>query len=153
MKKIVALLVVFGLLSSVSLAQSLRDVVCEYQDNNSEMTIVIPSFLFKMGIAFGDLEEEEKEVLNCIDNMKIVVSESNFQNSDFGLLDEGLKSGKFAEVMTVREQDETVRMIVNKKNKRKSELLMLVESDDENVLMLFNFHGEPDFKKFACLVD
>lgn len=153
MKKIVALLMVFGLLSSVSLAQSLRDVVCEYQDNNSEMTIVIPSFLFKMGIAFGDLEEEEKEVLNCIDNMKIVVSESNFQNSDFGLLDEGLKSGKFAEVMTVREQDETVRMIVNKKNKRKSELLMLVESDDENVLMLFNFHGEPDFKKFACLVD
>lgn len=144
---------IFGLLSSLGYAQNLRDVVREYQDNNSEFTIVIPSFLFKMGLAFGDLEDDEKEVLQCIDNMKIVVSESNFKKGDFGLLDDGLKSGKFAEVMTVREKDETVRMIVNKRNKRKSELLMLVESDDENVLMLFGFHGEPDFSKFVCLVD
>jgi hypothetical protein len=30
---------------------------------------------------------------------------------------------------------------------------MLVESGHENVLMLFNFHGEPDFKKFLSLAD
>lgn len=153
MKRIVAFLVVFGMLTSISIAQNLRDVVREYQDNNSEFTLVIPSFIFKMGIAYGDLEEEEREALKCVDNMKIVISESNFKNNDFDLLNKGLKSGKFAEIMTIQEQDEKIRMIINKKNSRKSELLMLVESDDENVLMLFNFHGEPDFKKFACLVD
>ena len=44
-------------------------------------------------------------------------------------------------------------MIMNQKTKRKSEMLMLVESDDENVLMLFDFHGEPDLKKFMALTD
>lgn len=154
MKKVVTLLMVFTLLTSLSFAQeSLKEVVREYQDNNSEFTLVIPSFLFKMGITYGDLEDDEREALECIDNMKIVISESNFNKNDFSLLEKGLKSGKFAEIMTIQEQDEKVRMIINKKNSRKSELLMLVESDDENVLMLFNFHGEPDFKKFACLVD
>ena len=44
-------------------------------------------------------------------------------------------------------------MIMNQRTKRKSEMLMLVESDDESVLMLFNFHGEPDFGKFLSLTD
>jgi hypothetical protein len=30
---------------------------------------------------------------------------------------------------------------------------MLVESYNEKVLMLFDFHGEPDFKKFLSLAD
>jgi len=32
-------------------------------------------------------------------------------------------------------------------------MLMIVESNDENVLLLFNFYGEPDMKKFMSLAD
>jgi hypothetical protein len=154
MKRIVTVLVILTpAISNIFAQESLRDFVKEYQNNNSEFTLVIPSFLIKTGAAFGDLEEEEKEMLSQIHDMKIVISESRFHKSDFSLLEEGIKSGNFQEVMTVNDGGEKVRMIMNKKSDRKSEILMLVESYNEKVLMLFDFHGEPDFKKFLSLAD
>lgn len=154
MKRIVTIMMVLVLTTiTVSAQNTLSDVVRDYQRENSEFTLIIPTFLIKLGLAFGDLEEEEREVLKMIDDMKIVVSENRFGNNDFAMLDEGIRNGNFQEVMTVREQNETIRMIMNKKNKRKSEMLMLVESNDENVLMLFDFYGEPDLKKFMSLAD
>lgn len=154
MKRIVSILLVAILSTAGVVAQeSLKDVVKDFQRNNSEFTLVIPSFLIKLGLTYGDMEEEEREVLKMIDNMKIVISENHFHKADFPLLDEGIKNGNFVEMMTVRERDETVRMVMNQKSERKSEMLMLVESDDGNVLMLFDFHGEPDFSKFVALVD
>ncbi|NOQ24705.1 MAG: DUF4252 domain-containing protein [Bacteroidales bacterium] len=154
MKRIVTVLVILTIaISNIFAQESLRDVVKDYQNNNSEFTLVIPSFLIKMGAAFGDLDEEEKEMLSQIHDMKIVISESQFQKSDFTLLEDGIKSGNFQEVMTINDGGEKVRMIMNKKSDRKSEMLMLVESYNENVLMLFDFHGEPDFKKLLSLAD
>ena len=154
MKRILTTLSIVILTVSGLFAQnSLRDVVRDYQNKNSEFTLVIPSFLIKVGLAFGDMEEEDREILELIDDMKIVISEKGFHKHDFTMLDEGIKNGYFQEVMTVYESNEKVRMIMNQKTKRKSEMLMLVESDDENVLMLFDFHGEPDLKKFMALTD
>ncbi|MBU8892173.1 MAG: DUF4252 domain-containing protein [Bacteroidales bacterium] len=154
MKRIVAVLMVLVLATSSLFAQeTLSEVVKDYQRNNSEFTLVIPSFLIKVGLAFGDIEEEEREILELIDDMKIVICENRFHNNDFLALEEGIKNGNFAEVMTIQERNEKIRMIMNQKSKRKSELLMLVESDDESILMLFDFRGEPDFSKFLSLVD
>ena len=154
MKRIVTVLMVLVLATSGVFAQeTLRDVVRDYQRNNSEFTLVIPSFLIKIGLAFGDIEDEEREILEQIDDMKIVICENRFHKADFSLLEGNIKNGNFVEVMTVQESDEKIRMIMNKKSKRTSELLMLVESDDESVLMLFDFHGEPDFRKFISLTD
>lgn len=154
MKKILAVIIVLMITAPALFAQeTLKDVVRDYQNRNSEFTLVIPSFLIKVGLAFGDMEEEEREVLNMIDDMKIVICENSFRNNDFSMLEEGIRSGNFAEVMTVNDGGEKVRMIMNKKSKRRSEMLMLVESNDESVLMLFDFHGEPDFKKFLSFAD
>lgn len=154
MKRIVTVLMILTLATSNIFAQeSLRDVVKDYQNNNSEFSLVIPSFLIKMGVAFGDMEEEEREFLNQIHDMKIVISENQFHKGDFTLLEDGIKSGNFQEVMTVNDGGEKVRMIMNKKSSRKSEMLMLVESYNENVIMLFDFHGEPDFNKLLSLAD
>jgi hypothetical protein len=154
MKRIVAIIIVLMLAAPALFAQeTLREVVREYQDKNSEFTFVIPSFIIKMGLAFGDMEEEDREVLELLDNMKIIVSEKNFSNNDFTSLDKGINTGKFAEIMTVYDGGDKIRMVVNKKSDRKSEMLMLIESDDENVLMLFNFSGEPDYKKFLSLAN
>ena len=154
MKKIVTTLLITILTVSGLFAQnSLRDIVKDYQNKNSEFTLVIPSFLIKVGLAFGDMEEEDREVLKLIEDMKIVICENHFNKSDFTMLEEGIRNGDFKEIMTVNDSHEKVRMVMNQKSKRKTEMLMLVESDDENVLMLFNFHGEPDFKKFIALTD
>jgi len=154
MKRIVAVIIVIMLATPALFAQeTLREVVREYQNNNSEFTFVIPSFMIKMGLAFGDMEEEDREILEILDDMKIIICQKDFQKNDFALLDKGIKSGKFVEVMTVYDGNEKVRMVVNKKSEKKSEMLMLVESDDENVMMLFNFHGEDDYKKFLSLAN
>jgi len=154
MKRIVTVLIVLILTAPALLAQeSLRDVVRDYQNKNSEFTLVIPSFLIKVGLAFGEIEDEEREVLEMIDDMKIVICDNHFHKSDFMMLEEGINNGNFAEVMTVNDGNDKIRMIMNQRTKRKSEMLMLVESDDESVLMLFNFHGEPDFGKFLSLAD
>ena len=57
--------------------ETLNDVVRDYQRNNSEFTLVIPSFLIKVGLAFGDMEDEEREVLEMIDDMKMFIYEGN----------------------------------------------------------------------------
>jgi len=152
MKRIVAVIIGLMLATPALFAQeTLREVVREYQDNNSEFTFVIPSFMIKMGLAFGEMEEEDREILEMLDDMKIIICQNDFQKNDFAMLDKGIKSGKFAEVMTVYDGNEKVRMVVNKKSADKSEMLMLVESDEENVLMLFNFNGDDDYKKFLSL--
>lgn len=154
MKRIATVLIILLLTTPAIIAQeSLRDVMRDYQNKNSEFTIVIPSFLIKAGLAFGEMDDEDREILEMIDNMKIVICENDFNTGDFELLEEGIKNGNFAEIMTVNDGGDNVRMIMNQKSKRKSEMLMVVESDDENVLMLFDFHGEPDFSKFLSLAD
>ena len=153
--KRIAMIFMISVLAITSLAaqETLSDVVRDYQRKNSEFTVLVPSFLIKLGLAFGDMEEDDREVLEMIDDMKIVICENSFHKNDFTALEDGIENGNFAEVMTVRDGDGKIRMIMNQKSKRKSEMLMLVESDDENVLMLFNFYGEPDFKKFIALTN
>ncbi|MBI9053237.1 MAG: DUF4252 domain-containing protein [Bacteroidales bacterium] len=154
MKRILAVIIVIAISTSTILAQeTLRDVVKDYQNRNSEFTLVIPSFLLKMGLAFGDVDADEREVLEHIDDMKIVICEKGFNKSDFTMLENGIKNGNFEELMTVNDGGDKVRMIINQKSKRKSEMLMLVEDGSENVLLLFDFHGEPDFAKFMSLAD
>jgi len=154
MKKIAAILFLLMLITPSLMAQNtLKDVVRDYQRQNSEFTMVIPSFIFKMGLAFGDLEDEEREVLQQIDKMKIIISDKRFRNNEFILLDEGIKEGRFKEIMTVYDQKDKVRMVYHQKNDRKSELLMLVEDGTENVMILMNLHGKPDFSKFISLAD
>jgi len=154
MKKIAAILFLLMLITPSLMAQNtLKDVVRDYQRQNSEFTMVIPSFIFKMGLAFGDLEDEEREVLQQIDKMKIIISDKRFRNNEFILLVEGIKEGRFKEIMTVYDQKDKVRMVYHQKNDRKSELLMLVEDGTENVMILMNLHGEPDFSKFISLAD
>jgi len=154
MKRILTILVVIAISTSTLFAQeTLRDVVKDYQNRNSEFTLVIPSFLLKMGLAFGDIDAEEREVLEHIDDMKIVICEKGFNKSDFTMLENGIKKGNFKELMTVNDGGDKVRMIINQKSKKRSEMLMLVEDENENVLLLFDFHGEPDYKMFASLID
>jgi hypothetical protein len=154
MKRILAVIIVIAISTSTIFAQeTLRDVVKDYQNQNSEFTLVIPSFLLKMGLVFGDVDDDEREVLEHIDDMKIVICEKGFNKSDFTMLENGIKNGNFEELMTVNDGGDKVRMIINQKSKRKSEMLMLVEDGSENVLLLFDFHGEPDFAKFMSLAD
>jgi len=154
MKKIAAILFLLMLITASLMAQNtLRDVVRDYQRQNSEFTMVIPSFILKMGLAYGDLEDEERDVLKQIDKMKIIISDKGFKDNEFILLDEGIKEGRFKEIMTVYDQKDKVRMVYHQKNDRKSELLMLVEDGTENVMILMNLHGEPDFSKFISLAD
>ncbi|MCK5171511.1 MAG: DUF4252 domain-containing protein [Bacteroidales bacterium] len=154
MKRIATVLIILLLTTPEIIAQeTLSDVVRDYQNRNSEFTLVIPSFLIKVGLAFGDMEDEDREILEMIDDMKIVICENHFHKSDFSTLEEGIKNGNFVEIMTINDGGDKVRMIMNQKLKRKSEMLMLVESNDENVLMLFGFHGEPDYSKFLSFVD
>src|SRR6056297_3596064 len=153
MKKIAAILFLLMLITSSLMAQNtLKDVVRDYQRQNSEFTMV-PSFILKMGLAYGDLEDEEREVVKQIDKMKIIISDKGFKNNEFILLDEGIKEGRFKEIMTVYDQKDKVRMVYHQKNDRKSELLMLVEDGTENVMILMNLHGKPDFSKFISLAD
>jgi len=154
MKKIVSILVLLMLTTPVLMAQNtLKDVVREYQRKNSEFTMVIPSFILKTGLTYGDLEDEEREFLQQIDRIKIVVSDKGFRNNEFILLDNGIKEGRFKEIMTVYDQKDKVRMVYHQKNNRESELLMLVEDGTENVMILMNLHGEPDFSKLMVLAD
>ena len=154
MKKIAAILFLLMLITPSLMAQNtLKDVVRDYQRQNSEFTMVIPSFILKMGLAYGDLEDEERDVLKQIDKMKIIISDKGFKDNEFILLDEGIKEGRFKEIMTVYDQKDKVRMVYHQKNDRKSELLMLVEDGTENVMILMNLHGEPDFSKFISLAD
>ncbi len=126
-------------------SQSTTDALFEkYGAKDGFTTVHITKELFSLfGEIAEDVEGEEvqelKEVVEGLEYIRILMYENSSDNkyADENTLQnfkddlDEVKLKNFAELMTVREQDEIVKFMIRKDGKMIKELLLLINQDDE----------------------
>ena len=149
MKKLLLILLV-ALVPAFVLAQNsaVDKLFKKYGGQKGFTTININSGLLKFAAQMTE-EEEDLDVLNSINTIKILAQEdgeaSNFYDEVMGTL----KRNDYEELMTVNSDDGDVIFLVKKNKERISEFILVAGGDDENVLIYIG--GDMSMKDLTSL--
>ncbi|UCH13961.1 MAG: DUF4252 domain-containing protein [Bacteroidales bacterium] len=146
MKRVFFVLIICGLTQLLN-AQSdpVSKIFNQYAEEEGFTTVNISPGMFKM-LAKIDPDDKDLQKISELKEVRILTQEGkegrykdvNFYEEIYNQLDKSL----YKEVMVVKEADEHVNMLVREDNGVISEFLMIVTSDDENVLI--NIKGDID---------
>jgi len=153
MKKIIILyaLAIFTInLWSQSPADKVFD---KYSGAEGFTTVYITKYMFDL---FKDLEndkvsDEMQEAISRLDCIKILATDDESETKTrLNLYDEVMKNlpqEEYKELMVIKEKDENVKFLVREKENKVVELLLLVGSPDESVMI--SIQGDIDMKNIA----
>lgn len=140
----VAILFVF---TSCSYESGVSEAYAKYRFNDGVTTITVPGWGLSLISAFADLDEDEKEILDCIDKVKVVAVEDNDLNARIDLHEEFYhkinKDGDYEELLMVRDKSETVTVFGKMDKNTIKEMVILVGGDD-NVLVYLKGEFKPE---------
>ena len=155
MKKIIITLVAILAIALPSQIQAQSDAIStyfeQYMDDESFTSIYISSKMFEMLARVSTDDEDWEEMRSIIKDLKgirILVKEEGGMK----YYKEAIKKINFKEydeLMTVRSDDSNVKFVIKDEGDIVKELLLVVGSDDEFVLM--SFVGNIDLTKIAKL--
>ena len=84
----------------------------KYAHKEGVTSITVPGWLIGLGATFGDLSDEENELLSCIDKVKVLAIENDELNKSIDLhqefFEEINKNHEYEELLTVRDKNENV---------------------------------------------
>ncbi|MEL6536188.1 MAG: DUF4252 domain-containing protein [Bacteroidota bacterium] len=159
MKNLIATALVLLATVGATQAQSIYfdNLYKDYQVSEEAMTLSLTGNLMTMASWFAD-EGDDQEMLNelgkSIDRVKMVMLEDGNRMSDREI-DEFRRmittKEKFEELMIVRDGDETVEVLAIEKDGLMSEIIMLIQGDEEFVVM--DIWGEIDMKHINDIID
>ncbi|MCD6566061.1 MAG: DUF4252 domain-containing protein [Bacteroidales bacterium] len=150
--KLIVLISVFPLLV-FSQHSSVNKLFEKYAEKDGFTTVYISKNLFKM---VGEMDLDDPEVDGLVDKLetiKILASDSEFINED-GLnfykeiMDE-LPIEEYDELLVVKEKDQDVKFLSKEKNGIITELLLVVGGKDNNALICIT--GNIDLKHISKL--
>jgi hypothetical protein len=142
MKKF-TLFALFLLFSVATFAESpaIHAAFEKYRSHEGITNISIPGFVIHLAASIGDIEDEEREFLRCIDKVRILSIEDKYFRSKIDLhrefYSEINRDGKFEEMMTVRDHGQNVTVFGRMgENNVIKELVVLVGGDDNALIYL-----------------
>jgi len=145
----------FALLCCSFNANAQADVIESYfekYEESDDFTIVMISPRMFSLIAKLDIDEMEEDVRNVIKDLRglrVMTTEEDGM-AHYKELSSQLKFSEYEELMRVKDEDNNVRIMIKENTAGKiSELLLLVGSEDEFVLV--SFIGNIDINKIAQL--
>ena len=146
MKRTLFVLIICGLTHLLSgQTDPVSKIFNQYAGEEGFTTVNISPGMLKM-LAKMDPDDKDLQKISGLTEVRILTQEGkegrykdlNFYEEIYNQLDKNL----YKEMMVVREKDEHVNMLVREDNGVISEFLMIVTSDDENVLI--SIKGEID---------
>lgn len=135
MKK-TALLLLAALISLASFANDpVKDIMKKYKGEKGFISINISNGLLKL-LSVLDDDKDLQMLSNNFDGIKVLVNQRNPQSTNFlEELKSAINAGGYEEMVHVNETDEIVKILVKHNSERIEELLILVDSDDEDVIV------------------
>ena len=131
------------------------DIIEEYfeaHEDDEEMTIVyISPRMFQMiaKLEIDEMEEDVRNVIKDLRGLRVMTTEEDGMEH-YKALASKLKFSEYEELMRIKDEDTNVRILVkDDSSDRINELLLLVGSEDEFVLV--SFIGNIDINKIAQL--
>lgn len=135
MKKILTLVTVLFVFVSVSQAQTLKGFFDKYHKDHRFEYVSVGKFVLNLGLIFGNLDKNDKEMLSSIKHINILTSNSNndsgFSDTVFNDFKTIISNGVFEEVVECRSQGEKVNVYFRRINHRSADLLMVTKEKDE----------------------
>lgn len=119
----------------------------KYSHQDGVTSVTVPGWLIGIATSFGDLSEEENELLSSIDKVKILTIENEELNKKTNLHkefhEEINKNQEYEELLTISEKKENVTIFAKMTEDVITEMVILVGGDD-NVLIYFEGEIKPE---------
>jgi hypothetical protein len=108
----------------------------QYENNDEFTTISISPKMFKMmsKVKWDDVTPAVKKTINQLTSFRMITTEKNGAKL-YSEAIQKLNLGSYEEIMTIRDEGENVRFFAKESNNMINELVMLVGSKSEFVLM------------------
>ena len=153
MKKVL-ILIAIAIIPLFSGAQDfVEDLIHKYQDTEGFTTVSIQGEMFEILAALGDDEKDLQNLKGMIRKIQIISMEDSYQGKTVNFFDElkpHISSGKYVELMTVREKDNNVVFYVHyNKEKVIKEMLLIVGGKTDNAVI--NLKGNIKLDQLADL--
>ncbi|MEQ8927722.1 MAG: DUF4252 domain-containing protein [Fulvivirga sp.] len=149
MKKVLTVLIVLA-----AFAANGQDAISrffeKYADDETFTNVTITSRMFSL---FTDLEmesKEDQEILDAISKLKGLKILAKEEVNGKLMYKEALAllpKGEFDELMSIREEDKDMKFMIKEKDKKISELVMVMGGDRE--FFILTIFGEIDLKQMA----
>ena len=123
----------------------------KYSGKEGFTSVYITSYMFSM---FTDIETNDPEFDELMKNLKgikiLATDESYNGNANFykEIIDK-IPMSKYKELMVIKEKDQDVKFLINEKDGKIIELLLIAGGKDENVLI--SIKGNIDLKNISKL--
>jgi hypothetical protein len=152
MKKILAIgiFVFAGIGSSLAQDKAIQDIFDKYNGKEGFTTVQLGNGALSF---LSDLNKDDpdlKKMAEAMHSLKILIADETAPRTNFAVeLKGSLNFNTYKELMTIREKDEDVQILVRESDGMISDLLVLVNGSDENVLISMN--GRFHLKDFASM--
>ena len=148
MKTILLLLIVtLFICSSCEYNPGVSEAFTKYRFKDGVTTITVPGWVIGLAANFGDLEDDEQELLQSIDKVRILVVEDEDLNGKINLNNEFSskinRNGDYEELLTVHDENEDVTIFGKMDEDVITEMVVLVGGDDNALIYV---RGELDPK-------
>jgi hypothetical protein len=148
MKTILLLLIVtLFICSSCEYTPGVSEAFMKYRFRDGVTTITIPGWVIGIAANFGEIDSDERELLQSIDKVRVLVVEDEETNSNINLHNEFStkinKNHDYEELLTVRDENEDVTIFGKMDEDVITEMVVLVGGDDNALIYV---RGELDPK-------
>lgn len=138
---------VLFLFASCEYNPGVSEAFTKYRFKEGVTTITIPGWVIGMAARFGDIDDDERDLLDCIDKVRVLVVEDEELNARINLHKEFStkinRNNDFEELMTVNDDNENITVFGKMDKNVISEMVVLVGGEDNALIYV---KGEIDPK-------
>ncbi|MGE0019650.1 MAG: DUF4252 domain-containing protein [Draconibacterium sp.] len=151
MKKLFLILVVaLFLFTSCEYNPGVSEAFTKYRFKDGVTTISVPGWVIGLAANIGEMNDDERELLQSIDKVRILVVEDETLNREINLHQEFSskinRKNKYEELLTVNDKNENITIYGIMDEEVISEMVILVGGDD-NALIYVRGEISPDLLK------
>lgn len=138
--KRIALILLVGLFITTSCVyeSGVSEAYSKYRFKDGVITVSVPGWVIHLAAGFGDLEDNERELLESIDRVKVIAVDDDHLNAKIDLHEEfyaKIKEKKdYEQLLVVREEDENVTIFGRMDESVIEEMVILVGGDDNALI-------------------
>ena len=145
LKLLFALAILF-IFTSCEYNPGVSEAFAKYRFKKGVTTITVPGWVIGLAANFGDLDDNERDILESIDKVRVLVVEDDDLNKRINLHEEFStkinRRNDYEELMTVKDKDENVTIYGKMDDNVITEMVVLVGGDD-NVLVYLRGEIDP----------
>ncbi len=139
MKKIIPFIIAaLFIFTSCDTNTGVSEAFLKYGHQKGVTTVTVPGWLISLGAKFADLSEDERELLESIDKVKVMTLEDSDINGEVNLNNEFKfkinQKGEYEELLSVNDDNENITVFGKMDENVIRELIILVGGDDNAIV-------------------